>query len=150
VNEPQSDPETARVSALAGELRVLIGKLKRRLREQAHPGDFSSSQLSVLSRLEREGPATVTTLARAEAVRPQSMGATVSVLEAAGFVTGAADPSDGRQTILSLTAECRKWIKASRAAREDWLSRTIRAKLTSGEQKDLATAVELLKRLVDS
>jgi DNA-binding MarR family transcriptional regulator len=150
MNEQQGDPETARVSALAGELRVLIGKLKRRLREQAHPGDFSSSQLSVLSRLEREGPATVTTLARAEAVRPQSMGATVSVLEAAGFVSGAPDPKDGRQTILSLTAECRKWIKASRAAREDWLFRTIRAKLTSGEQKDLATAVELLKRLADS
>jgi DNA-binding MarR family transcriptional regulator len=151
VNEQQNnDPETARVSALAGELRVLIGKLKRRLREQAHPGDFSSSQLSVLSRLEREGPATVTALARAEAVRPQSMGATVSVLEAAGFVSGAPDPSDGRQTILSLTAECRKWITASRAAREDWLFRTIRARLTSGEQKDLATAVELLKRLADS
>ena len=150
MNEQQSDPETVRVSALAGELRVLIGKLKRRLREQAHPGDFSSSQLSVLSRLEREGPATVTTLARAEAVRPQSMGATVSDLEAAGFVSGTPDPSDGRQTILSLTAECRKWIKASRSAREDWLFRTIRAKLTSGEQKDLATAVELLKRLADS
>ena len=150
MNEQQSDPETVRLSALAGELRVLIGILKRRLREQAHPGDFSSSQLSVLSRLEREGPATVTTLARAEAVRPQSMGATVSALEAAGFVSGAPDPSDGRQTILSLTPECRKWIKASRAAREDWLFRTIRAKLTSGEQKDLATAVELLKRLADS
>jgi DNA-binding MarR family transcriptional regulator len=150
MNEQQSDPEIARVSALAGELRVLIGKLKRRLREQAHPGDLSSSQLSVLSRLEREGPATVTALARAEAVRPQSMGATVSVLEAAGFVSGAPDPSDGRQTILSLTAECRKWIKASRAAREDWLFRAIRAKLTSGEQKDLATAVELLQRLADS
>jgi DNA-binding MarR family transcriptional regulator len=150
VNEQQSAPETARVSALAVELRVLIGKLKRRLREQAHPGDFSSSQLSVLSRLEREGPATVTTLARAEAVRPQSMGATVSVLEAAGFVSGTPDPSDGRQTILSLTPECRKWIKASRAAREDWLFRTIRATLTPGEQKDLASAVGLLKRLADS
>jgi DNA-binding MarR family transcriptional regulator len=150
VNEQQSDPEIARVSALAGELRVLIGKLKRRLREQAHPGDFSSSQLSVLSRLEREGPATVTTLARAEAVRPQSMGATVSVLQAAGFVGGAPDPSDGRQTILSLTAEYRRWIKAGRAAREDWLFRSIRANLTSGEQKDLAAAVELLKRLAES
>lgn len=150
MNDRPNDPEAARASALAAELRVLIGKLKRRLREEAHSGDLTLSQTSVLSRLEREGPATVTTLARAEGVRPQSMGATVSDLEAAGLVSGAPDPADGRQTILSLTAACREMIKASRAAREDWLFRAIRTKLSPREQADLATGVELLKRLVDS
>ena len=150
MNDRPSDPEAARASALAAELRVLIGKLKRRLREEAHSGDLTLSQTSVLSRLEREGPATVTTLARAEGVRPQSMGATVSDLEAAGLVSGAPDPADGRQTILSLTAACREMIKASRAAREDWLFRAIRTKLAQSEQEALATGVELLERLVDS
>lgn len=150
MNEQQGDPEAARAPAMAGELRVLISKLRRRLREEAHLGDFTSSQLSVLARLEREGPATVTTLARAEGVRPQSMGATVSVLEAAGLVSGASDPTDGRQTILSLTAAAREEIKANRAAREDWLFRAIRTNLTSAEQEELATGIELLKRLVDS
>ena len=150
VNEQQRNPDAARALALAGELRVLIGKLKRRLREQAHLGDLTWTQMSVLSRLEREGPATVTTLARAESVRPQSMGATVSVLEAAGLVSGAPDPADGRQTILSLTAACRQWIKAGRAAREDWLFRAIRANLAPAEQEELATAIELLKRLVEA
>jgi DNA-binding MarR family transcriptional regulator len=149
MNEEQGDPEAARALVVAGKLRVLIGKLSRRLREQAHPGDFTWSQVSVLARLERDGPATVTTLARTEGVRPQSMGATVSVLEAAGLVSGTPDPTDGRQTILSLTAACREWIKAGRAAKEDWLFRAIRTKLASGEQEELATAVELLKRLVD-
>ncbi|MDB5834323.1 MAG: Transcriptional regulator, partial [Caballeronia sp.] len=142
--------EVAHAHAVAGELRVVLGKLKRRLREEASLGEFTLSQMSALSRLEREGPATVTTLARAEGVRPQSMGATVSVLEAAGFVTGAPDPADGRQTILSLTDACREWIKASRAAREDWLFRAIRTKLTLVEQEELATTVALLNRLVDS
>jgi DNA-binding MarR family transcriptional regulator len=150
MNDRPGDPESARASALAAELRVLIGKLKRRLREEAHSGDLTLSQTSVLSRLEREGPATVTTLARAEGVRPQSMGATVSDLEAAGLVSGAPDPGDGRQTILSLSAACREMIKASRAAREDWLFRAIRTKLAQSEQEALATGVELLKRLVDS
>ena len=150
MNDRPSDPEAARASALAAELRVLIGKLKRRLREQAHMGDLTWSQMSVLSRLEREGPATVTTLARAEGVRPQSMGATVSVLEEAGLVSGAPDPTDGRQTILSLTAACRQWVKAGRAAREDWLFRAIRTKLAARELEQLAAGVELLKRLVDS
>jgi DNA-binding MarR family transcriptional regulator len=134
---------------LAGELRVLIGKLSRRLREQANPGDFTWSQKSVLIRLEREGPATVTTLARAEGVRPQSMGATVSTLEQAGLVTGSPDPADGRQTILSLTAKCREWIRATRAAKEDWLFRAIQAKLAPDEQDELARALALLNRLAD-
>ena len=83
-------------------------------------------------------------------VRPQSMGATVSTLEAAGFVIGTPDPADGRQTILSLTNTCREWIKASRAAREDWLFRAIRTKLTPAQQQELVTTVTLLNRLVDS
>src|ERR1700726_2236829 len=113
--------------ALAGDLRVVIGKLRRGLRKQASFGDLTWSQTSVLSRLDREGPATVTALARAEGMRPQSMGANVSALEAAGLVSGTPDPNDGRQTILALTPACRKRITAGRAAREDWLFRAIQA-----------------------
>ena len=43
--------------------------------------------------------------------------------------------------MLSLTAKAREWIKASRAAREDWLSRAIRSHLTPAEQEELAKAV---------
>ena len=141
--------ETTQTSALAGELRAVIGALTRRLREQAHSEDLTWSQKSVLIRLERDGPATVTTLARAEGVRPQSLGATAAALEAAGLVSGSPHPHDGRQTILSLTPACREWIKASRAAREDWLLQAIQAKLDPAEQEELAAAVALLKRLVD-
>jgi DNA-binding MarR family transcriptional regulator len=144
------DAGSARALAIAEELRAVLGKLNRRLREQAHAGDLTWSQVSVLIHLERGGPATVTTLARAAGVRPQSMGATVGVLETAQLVRGAPDPSDGRQTVLSLTAGCRKMLKASRAARADWLFRTIRAKLALAEQEKLTAAVELLKRLVDN
>jgi DNA-binding MarR family transcriptional regulator len=135
--------------ALAGELRVLIGQLKRRLREQTNLEDITWSQVSVLSLLERDGPATVTALARVEGMRPQSMGATVASLQAAGLVSGSPDPADGRQTLLSLTATGREWIKAGRSAREDWLSRAIQTKLAPAEQEKLAAAVELLKRLVE-
>jgi len=143
------EPDAALAAALAGDLRALFGKLKRRLREQANAGDLTPSQVSVLLRLEREGPTTMSNLARAEGMRPQSMGSAVALLEAAGFVSGAPDPNDGRQTILSLTDTFRTWIREGRAARQDWLSRTIRAKLSIQEQKDLAASVELLKRLVD-
>jgi len=144
------DPEAVRALALAVELRVVLGNLRRRLREQAHPGDLSWSQMSVLGRLERDGPTTVTVLAKAEGVRPQSMGATISVLEAAGLVVGAPDLSDGRQTLLSLTDSCREMVQANRAMRVDWLFRSIRSNLSSREQETLATGVELLRRLGDA
>src|SRR6202030_2553037 len=93
------EPETGNASALTAELHALIGKLKRRLREQASAGDLTQSQLAVLGHLDRLGPTTVTALAKLEGVRSQSMGATVAALEAAGMVKGSSDPNDGRQTI---------------------------------------------------
>jgi DNA-binding MarR family transcriptional regulator len=143
----QSTSDATRAMALAGELRVIIGRLSRRLREETRPGNLTASQLSAVGRLDRDGPATVTTLARAEGVRPQSMGATISVLEAEGLVSGTPDPADGRQTIYALTAECKRILKVSRAAREDWLFRAIQAKLTSREQEKLDMVVELLRRI---
>ncbi|HEY4067443.1 MAG TPA: MarR family transcriptional regulator [Burkholderiaceae bacterium] len=147
---PSGDPDVARAWAAAGELRVLLGRFRRRLRAEGTVGSFSASQREVLSRLDREGPATVTALARGEGMRPQSMGAIVAALEAAGLVSGAPDPNDGRQTILTLTPACRQLIRSSRAAREDWLFRAIRSELSAKEQKELATGVALLKRLVDA
>ncbi len=149
MNDKPTDSEAACVAALAGELRVLNGRLKRRLRQEAHLGDVSLSQASVIGLLLRNGPATVTTLARAEGVRPQSMGATVAALEAAGYLRGAPDPADGRRTILAITNAAREQIAANRMAREDWLFRTIRERFSPAEQAELSRGVELLKRLVD-
>jgi DNA-binding MarR family transcriptional regulator len=150
VSKQKSNSGNALASALAGELRILISQLRHRLREQSHLGDYTWSQTSVIIRLERDGPATVSALARAEGVRQQSMGATISTLEAEGLVKGSPDPVDGRQTILSLTDACLEMIQANRAAKEDWLFRVIQTKLSRAEQEQLATALELLKRIADS
>ncbi|ASW03484.1 MarR family winged helix-turn-helix transcriptional regulator [Paraburkholderia aromaticivorans] len=141
--------ETPKLAALAGELRISLGKLIRRVREQAHPGDFTSAQKSVLLRLDRDGPATVSVLARAESVRPQSMRITVAGLEATGAISGEPDPTDGRQTLIALTPAFRKTLKASRAAKDDWLVRALQAQLSPQEQDELAAAVQLLQRLAD-
>lgn len=144
-----SSGRSARSSALAEDLRLLIGKLRRRLREQGGQNDLTPSQTAVLLRLEKDGPATVSSLARAEGMRPQSMSSAISALEAAGLVSGAPDPDDGRQTIVSLTDSCRERISAGRAAKQDFLSRIIAARLSPQEQDELTAAVRLLKRLTD-
>ncbi|RKP53540.1 MarR family winged helix-turn-helix transcriptional regulator [Pararobbsia silviterrae] len=137
------------LAALAGELRISLGKLNRRLREQAQSGDFTSSQRSVFLRLERDGPATVSALARAEGVKPQSMRITVALLEAQGAVVGEADPHDGRKTVFTLTPAFKRTLKASRSAREDWLFHALQTQLTSDEHTTLSAAVKLLQRLAD-
>ena len=134
------------LAALAGGLRISLGKLIRRVREQAHPGDFTSAQKSVLLRLDRDGPATVSALARAESVRPR---VTVAGLEAMRAISGEPDPTDGRQTLIALTPTFRKTLKASRAAKDDWLFRALQAQLSPQEQDALAAAVKLLQRLAD-
>lgn len=141
--------ETAHLTDLAGNLRISVGKLVRRLREQAHSGDFTSAQKSVLLRLDRDGPATVSALARAESVRPQSMRVTVAGLESMKAVNGKPDPGDGRQTLIDLTLGFRKALNANRAAKEDWLVRALQAQLSAQELHDLAAAIKLLQRLAD-
>ncbi|TCM15334.1 DNA-binding MarR family transcriptional regulator [Novosphingobium sp. PhB165] len=144
-----SSEDQLHVTVLAQDLRRIAGKLKRRLREQASVGDLPPSQTSVLLRLEKHGPATTSDLARLEGMRPQSMGAVVAALESARLICGAPDPADGRKTLLSLTEQCRTWIGEGRAARQDWLSRTIRARLSPAEQDQLIAAIPLLERLVN-
>jgi len=150
MSKRKAEPGASPSGVLAADVATLIGKLKRKLRAQGSTGDLTPSQIAVLMHLDRNGPATVSALARIEGVRPQSMGATVASLEASGFVMGTPDPSDGRQTILSLTAACATKIRSGRAARHEWLQRAINSKLTPQEQAQLKAAIGLLNRIVDT
>jgi DNA-binding MarR family transcriptional regulator len=133
--------------AVAGDLRAALGHLVRRLREQGQAGEFTRSQSSVLRLLERDGPATMTVLARAEGIRPQSMSVIVATLQEAGLIEGFPDPKDGRKTMLSLSDAGRDKFVSGRLAREDWLFQAIGTQLRPAEQRQLAVGVELLKRL---
>jgi DNA-binding MarR family transcriptional regulator len=134
---------------LAAEIRTVCGNLKRRLREHGGRDELTPSQVSVLLRLEKDGSATVSSLARAEGIRPQSMSAVVTPLQESGLIRGTPDPSDGRQTLMSLTPKCLKRLQEGRAARQDWLTATISLKLSVREQEKLQAALELLARLVE-
>jgi DNA-binding MarR family transcriptional regulator len=141
--------QAERASVLAAELRAILSKLKRKLREQGAQNDLRPSQASVLLRLEKDGPAAVSSLARAEGMRPQSMSAIITSLLEAGLVSGSPDPNDGRQTLMSLSRKCQKLLRDGRAARQDWLTTTIQQKFSAQEQEKLAAAVELLARLIE-
>jgi DNA-binding MarR family transcriptional regulator len=136
-------------SELAAQLRSTLSKLKRRLRDHGGREDLTPSQIAVLLRLDKYGPDTASSLARAEGVRPQSMSSIILALQNAGLVSGSPDPDDGRQTVISLTPLCREKIDTGRAARQDWLLRSINAKLTPSEREQLRSALLLLEKLAD-
>ena len=137
------------IHAMAAEWRALLGRLKRRLRDQGSVGDLTPSEIAAIHRLERDGPVTVSNLARAEGMRPQSMGKTVATLEEAGLVIGVPDPDDGRQTLISLTPLCMEKLTQGRAARQDWLARQLE-RLSSEDVAKLTAAADILRRISES
>jgi DNA-binding MarR family transcriptional regulator len=131
---------------LASELRVVLGRLIRRLRSEHR---FSLSQGSVLGRLDREGPQSTSKLASAERVRPQSMGQTVAELESQGLIARRPDPADGRSALVELTDAGRAELREDRGRREGWLAEAIEENFSDGERETLDEAVRLLGRLAD-
>ncbi|WP_144711388.1 MarR family winged helix-turn-helix transcriptional regulator [Curtobacterium pusillum] len=126
--------ESRATDELAGELLTLYGKI-RRTTLVGKVDDVTASQSAVLGRLIRDGATTTAELARAEGVRPQSMGATVQALVDLGLVTREPDPEDGRRTIVSAT-------DAGRTARDDShrsRTRLLAERLASLDPDDRAT-----------
>jgi DNA-binding MarR family transcriptional regulator len=139
--------EPMTTAALAHELRETVGRVIRRLR--AEPGP-PFSQLTVLGRLDRGGPAGISDLAAAERMRPQSMAQIVHDLVDAGLVTRRPDPGDRRRSFVELTAAGLTALETSRARREDWLTRALDRQLDARERELLSEALVLLGRLADA
>jgi DNA-binding MarR family transcriptional regulator len=133
-----------KVTAAAHELRIVLGQLVRRLRAEY---SFPVAQASVLSRLDREGPQTASSLASSERMRPQSMAQTLTELERAGLIERRADPEDRRRIQIELTEQGRTRVLEERGKREGWLAAAIAAELSPDEQQTLLAAVPLLRRL---
>ena len=130
---------------------MALGLLVRRIRANKPPElqEFSWTQQAVLRRLEKHGPATAADLARAERVKPQSMGTALGLLEKMGLVERKAHPTDGRQINLKLTAKGITLRKNTKEAMHAWLSQAI-AKLDRQEQATLFKASELIKRMAET
>ncbi len=124
-----------------------VGLLVRRVRGAAAVHGLSLTESAVLSRLAKDGPATTAELARAERMRPQSMGATVAALEEMDFVKRTPHPSDGRQLNIELTSKGAEVRKSARDAKRTWLAEAV-AKLDKEQQKTLFEAGEIVRQLV--
>ncbi|HEY6331982.1 MAG TPA: MarR family transcriptional regulator [Blastocatellia bacterium] len=141
---PRKDTEVA-----VTDLMQAIGLLVRRVRAAAGLHDLSLTESAVIARLARDGPATTAELARAESVKPQSMGATITALEEMRLIERKPHPTDGRQVNIQLTEKGVALRNNIATAKRTWLAQAI-AQLDPGDQKTLFAAGDIVRRLVES
>jgi len=127
------------------ELLSVTGQLTRRLRAVSNTRELTWSQVAIMARLEEAGPLTTADLARAESVKPQSMGGTLAAMEEEGLVERQPHPTDGRQILYALTDEGREAKRKVSLAKREWLLAAI-AQLSRAEQKTLLAAVDIIRR----
>jgi DNA-binding MarR family transcriptional regulator len=125
-----------------------IGLLVRRVRAAAASHELSLTESAVMARLAKGGPATTADLARAESMKPQSMGTTIAALEEMGMVERKPHPTDGRQVNIELTARGAAIRKSAKDAKRTWLAHAV-AQLDKQDQATLFAAGEIIKRLVE-
>src|ERR1700677_198041 len=135
------------LSRSAGELRIAVGRIVRRLRQEWEAGALTAAELSMLARLEQDGPCGPVALAEAEQVTPPVVCSTVAGLQRQGLVQRDSDPCDGRRVILSVTPAGRAELTARRSALSQRVAAALADGFSPGERQQLIDVVPLLQRL---
>jgi DNA-binding MarR family transcriptional regulator len=126
------------------ELRMLLQRVARRIRNNRADGTMSDAKLGVLFRLEKER-SSPSSLAERERVTPPSMNRTLNALEDASFVRRTPDPDDARKVVVDITAAGHELIAETRRLRTAWFSQRL-AELSPGERESLESLVPVLRR----
>ncbi|MEU6608564.1 MarR family transcriptional regulator [Streptomyces shenzhenensis] len=147
MSDDRNQPPESAVRA-AQDVRVVVGRLRRRLRSVSDADDITLSQASVLARLGKDGPAATSALATAEGVRHQSMAATVEALERLGLVARRPDPTDRRRRLVALSAAGRARAEGDRQARQEWLAAALSERCTEEERQTVIAAMAVLERVL--
>jgi DNA-binding MarR family transcriptional regulator len=132
---------------LAPRLRLAITRTARRLRQEAS-SDLGPSQLASLATIERHGPLAPGELAQRERIEPPTATRIVGHLEQAGLVERMRDPSDGRSSILSITAAGRTLLRRVRARKTAYLAKNLH-ELDSDDVAALERAADVLERMLE-
>ncbi|MEY9871566.1 DNA-binding MarR family transcriptional regulator [Streptacidiphilus sp. MAP12-33] len=145
----EATPPSDHAHELAVSLRLAVGRIARTLRQAHAVGDQTLSEVSVISRLDRDGPMSPTVLAGLERVRPQAMATTLAGLEARGLVGRRPDATDGRRQLISLTEQGLHFLTDRRSASLDRLTAAVGASLDADEQRRLLETMPLLERIAE-
>lgn len=126
-----------------------VSRMYSRMRSERVEGDLGEVALSVLARVEKYGPHTLTALSQYYRVTPASMSQAVNRLTGAGLAERVPDPDDGRRVLISATAEGIRVSREARSRRNTWLQQCL-DDLTDDERTTLSRATALLTEMADS
>jgi DNA-binding MarR family transcriptional regulator len=134
---------------LGAALGLAVGRIARRVRQAHSVGDVTLSEVSVLSRLNRDGADSPGSLAELERVRPQAMASTLATLEERGLVSRRPDVDDGRRAVMTVTAAGRRLLADRRSESVRRLNAVLEEEFTPGERRRLLAVLPLLDRLAE-
>ncbi|MBM3666258.1 MAG: MarR family transcriptional regulator [Actinobacteria bacterium] len=132
---------------LAARLRLTVARTARRLRQEAG-SDLGPAQASALATIETHGPLAPSELAHRERIKRPTATRIVGSLERLGLIERVADPSDGRCSILSASAEGRALLRRLRARKTAYLAQRLRD-LDPDDLAALERAAEVLERMLE-
>jgi DNA-binding MarR family transcriptional regulator len=130
------------------ELRMLLQRVSRRIRNNLADGTMSDAKMGVLFRVEKD-PATPSKLAERERVTPPSMNRTLNTLEDAQLIARNPDPGDARKVIVTITDSGLALIRETRRLRTAWFTQRL-AELTPAERASLEAVIPVLRRIAES
>ncbi len=142
-----AEGEGPAISEIAARLRLAITRTARRLRQEAGT-DLTPSQTAALATIDLHGPLTPSELAAIERVQRPTATRIVARLEQDGLLDRAADPHDGRSSIVSATPRGRALIARLRTRKNAYLAKRLRT-LDDDDVATLARAAGILERLQD-
>jgi DNA-binding MarR family transcriptional regulator len=134
----------------AARLRMAIVRTARRLRQEAAGGgaELTPTGASALATVARHGPLTPSELAEIERVKRPTATRTLGVLEEAGLLDRAADPADGRSSLVSVNAAGRERLRRLRGRKNAYLARRMRD-LPASDLETLDRAAEILEGILE-
>jgi DNA-binding MarR family transcriptional regulator len=130
------------------ELAHVLERTVSWLRRSAPVAEWNTVALSVLDELDRGGPRRITELSALERSSQPGMTGIVGRLEAAGLVTRAPDPTDGRAVLVSATRVGRAYIAERHAARAAFVADRITS-LSDDDRRALLAATGALAALIE-
>lgn len=127
-------------------LRLAIARVSRRLRTVAAGPGMTSTQLSVLAAVVRDGPVRLANLATAEGVNPTMLSRIVAQLDGDGLLRRTLDPDDARIAVVNATAAGRRRHETIRQQRTEALAEVV-AGLDPRHVRALTDAIPALDEL---
>jgi DNA-binding MarR family transcriptional regulator len=140
------DVETGEQTELAARLRLVVGRLHRRIRIDGRES-IPPLQLSALVTVEEHGPLRLSELARREAVTAPTMSRVLAALDEQGLVIRTPDPHDARGVRIVLSDEGAARLAEVRSHRTALVARRL-ARLSLEERQHIADALPALEALL--